>query len=525
MFRKVVNNRIGSPLAAAVCGLAMLASLSSHAEDRVAAPQLTPVPRSGSVDVPLMMSGIPPLPPMTMSAREGARKFVSTETGTFNGVKVRYRIELAETIIETSGGEPAASLFTTSYVAQGKNSAARPVVFVFNGGPGGSSAPLHMTALGPKRLSSLKLEDLANPDSPLIANPETVLDVADLVFIDPVDTGFSRAMPGKAERFRTVDSDSEALTQFVLQWLKAHGRMNAPKYILGESYGSLRAIAMARDLARSSEKVVIDGIVLVGSAYTFGSNGRTPEPLMVASKLPMMASVAWHYGKIDNRTQSWEQAVDKARAFVRDTYAGALMQGHRLDPETREKVIRALPGLIGIPETYFRQNNRISVANFNGELLRQEGRVLDRNNGLETRPAEPGTPVGELDYDKIVSGYAAVTSAMEKLAARLGAKDLGRYVMLDRAAMNPGYWSMQIAGDPALDVTLAKLLNTHAKMQLLVLQGRYDTLTDMGTVEYTLGQTDLAPQRYRIAHYDGGHALAPEKEAMEPLRALLKGAR
>ena len=281
-------------------------------------PEQLSVPRSSTIDVPLSMAKIRPLRPMTMIARNGPRTFTTWHRATFNDHSLSYRAILAETIIENPAGTPAVSVFTTSYVAEdASDPAQRPVLFIFNGGPGASSIFLHFGSLGPKRLSSLKAVDFGSGSNPLIDNPNSVLDAADLVFLDPADTGFGHSAPGAAEQFRSVDGDSESLTQVVINWLRTHHRMNSPKYLYGESYGSMRAVAMARDLARSDTNVVVNGVVLGGFAITFGQNGRVPSPIFVATEIPMMASVAWHYGKIDNRNQTWRRGcVGCARSSV-----------------------------------------------------------------------------------------------------------------------------------------------------------------------------------------------------------------
>jgi carboxypeptidase C (cathepsin A) len=496
------------------------------------------IQRSGTVDVPLSMDPRP-LQPLIMTAVNGTRMFKTEHQGTFNGKRVRYLAELAETIIQKPAGKPAASMITTSYIAQKVDrdpvdAAKRPVVFIFNGGPGGSAVFLHFTSLGPKRLRSIKAADFVSETNVLIDNPESVLDAADLVFVDPIDTGFGRSMPGAGDEFRSVDSDSEAMSQFVINWLRTHDRLSSPKYVLGESYGTLRAVAMARDLARSDAKVVLDGVILCGQAITFAQNGRVPNPIFIASDLPMMASVAWHYGKIDNKSQTWGEAVQKARVFAYDEYLPALVRGYRLDQAAFDRIVQRLPELIGIPESYFRTGRTIAVADFNSELLRDRGLVLDRNNGLETRPAPPPDAERSKTEDQSLVKqpadkpadkpypYTAFSTNMERYATKeLAASGLGTYEPTTPPREGAKPWDFITTGASALDVTLASVLREHAKMRVLVLQGRHDTLTDLGATEYVMSQTDLPHDRYSIVYYDGGHMLAPEPEALNPLRSFM----
>lgn len=394
----------------------------------------------------------------------------------------------------------------------------RPVLFVFNGGPGGASAPANIGAMGPRTLVSLDNAALADPSIALTDNPQSLLDTADLVFIDPTDTGFSHTLPGTpAKQFRSIDGDSDMVTQVIALWLKDHSRMASPKYIFGESYGTMRAVAVARDLARSPAKIDVDGLILGGFAITYGQGGRLPDLGRAANQIVMMASVAWHYGKIDNKSQTWQQAVDKARHFARTDYISALVQGYRLDPAERERIITQLPAITGIPESYFRANNSLIVRNFNAELLRDENLQVDRNNGLNTEVLGT-TP--DRDFAKAFMG---LNSAMKRYTrTELKAPNLGDYDMLTRDyAKVFGEWNFFTTGAPSLDVTMASEFRRNPKLHLLVAQGRYDTLTNMGTTEYTLSQTDIPADRYSIAYFDGGHMLLPTPEIMSAIRSFL----
>ncbi len=222
---------------------------------------------------------------------------------------------VAETVVEDPGAVPAADLYSFSYVAEETgNTAARPVMFIFNGGPGASSVFLHLCSLGPRVLRDCTPAGTANPATPLVDNPASPLGVADLVFIDPTDTGWSHTLPGVSPgQFHSVDGDSDEVTALIVWWLRKHGRLGSPVYVYGESYGSMRGVAVVRDLARSNPKVVVTGLMLGGFAITFGRGNGTPDPIWDALRLPTAASMAWHYGKIDNKHQTWEQAVDQGR--------------------------------------------------------------------------------------------------------------------------------------------------------------------------------------------------------------------
>jgi carboxypeptidase C (cathepsin A) len=459
------------------------------------------------------------LPNLSMKAQPGPRIFTTHHRGKVKGQRVQYTALVEETTVTGTTGVPAATLFTTSFILDKvAPSASRPVLFVFNGGPSGSAAPLMLAGIGPQLLSDLSPAGFANTNNKLVDNANSLLDVADLVFIDPTDTGFSRTWPGvPPEQFHSIDGDSESIAVVVISWLDRQHRTGSPKYVYGESYGSVRAVALARDLFRSSPSVALDGVILGGEAITFDQGARTPDPTKASSHLAMMASLAWHYGKIDNRGQTWSQAVEKAEQFARTEYLPALALGYTLDERTRERIVERLPELIGIPVSYFRDNRTIEVKDFRTQLLKEEKLVLNGGNGLYTRSAADPQPKDTTGYE----GLQAV--ARRYYADVLEVRNLGDYELLTPnidAVFNA--WNFRTTGAMALDATLAQAMKNNPKLRVFVPQGRYDTLTEIGETHYTMAQTDMPRDRYTIAYFDGGHMLVPTSEIVDALRAFLK---
>lgn len=458
----------------------------------------------------------PPLAPLTMTAVDGPNVFTSAHSGTFDGRSIRYQATVAETVIEDPGRVPAADLYTFSYVVQGiPDPASRPVMFIFNGGPGASSVFLHFCSLGPKILRDCTPTGIADPRTPLVDNAASPLDVADLVFIDPTDTGWSHTLPGVSpQQFHSVDGDSDEVTALIVWWLRKHHRLASPVYVYGESYGSMRAVAVVRDLARSTPKVLVSGLMLGGFAISFGRGNGTPDPVWEALRLPTVASMAWHYGKIDNKHQTWAQAVEKAAVFARTQYVGALMLGHQLDPATRERIIERLPALCGIPASYFRSHHTIQVGDFATVLLHDEGLVLDGSNGLWTHPAGAKRPR---------NGYAAFSASMRRYASRsLGVHGLGAYEILTPNDMQVfESWNFRTSGAPSLEVTLSREMKANPHLRLLVAQGRYDNQTQVADTRYVLDQTDIPRDRLTVAYFDGGHMLQPKPQIMRAIRSFM----
>lgn len=458
----------------------------------------------------------PPLAPLTMTAVSGTHVFKSEHSGLFNGRRMQYEAAVEEAVIEDPGAVPAADLYTISYVARGTaDPATRPVIFMFNGGPGGSSVWLHLCALGPRILRDCSPNGAANPRTPLIDNHQSPLDVADLVFIDPTDTGWSHTLPGVSPaQFHSVDGDSDEVTALIVWWLRKHGRLSSPVYIYGESYGSVRAVAVVRDLARSTPRISVTGLILGGFCITFGPGTGTTDPVWEAMRLPTAASMAWHYGRIDNKRQTWAEAVEKAMVFARTQYVSALIEGYQLDPATRERIIRQLPALSGLPESYFRSHHTIQVGDFANQLLRDRGLILDQDNGLWTHP------VGRKPW---VTLSPVRTQTMERYATReLGVHGLGTYQIMTPNIMRVFcQWNFRVSGAPSMEVTLAREMRRNRRLRLMVVQGRYDTLTQVGDTLYVLDQTDIPRARLTIAYFDGGHMLEPKPEVMNAIRAFL----
>lgn len=462
----------------------------------------------------------PPLAPLVMTAVDGPHVFTSEHSGVFDGHRLRYRVTVAETIIEDPGAVPAADLYSFSYVAEGAGpAAARPVMFIFNGGPGASSVFLHLCSLGPKVLRDCSPAGTSNPATPLVDNPRSPLGSADLVFIDPTDTGWSHTLPGVSpEQFHSVDGDSDAVTALIVWWLRKHGRLDSPVYVYGESYGSMRGVAVVRDLARSKPKVAVAGLLLGGFAITFGRGNGTPDRVWDALRLPTAASMAWHYGKIDNKHQTWEQAVDKAAAFARTEYVGALILGHHLDAATRQRIIERLPALCGIPESWFIAHHTIEVGDFATALLHDEGLALDGNNGLWTYRAG-AKPHG--------NGYIAYSNDIARYARTgLRVEGLGDYEITTPNGLQVFEgWNFRTSGAPSLEVTLAQEMHDNPHLRLMVVQGRYDTQTQVADTRYVLDQTDIPRARLIMAYFDGGHMLEPKPEVMTAIRGFLAAAR
>lgn len=446
-------------------------------------------------------------PALTLSATSGKNQFLTTHQGAFNGHHITYRATVAETIVNSPGGKPAARVYTFAYTKAGqKNPAARPVLFIFNGGPGAASNMFLLGAFGPRRMRSMTVSAWADPNVPLVANPFTVLDVADLVFIDAPDTGFSRMLPGApANIFHSVDGDAYAFGQVILHWLERNGRIASPKYIIGESYGSLRAVVLARDLSCGKPAVNVNGVILVSQAITYqGDRSYRDDPIGDANGLPGMAAVAWYWGKIDRAHQTLQQAVQRARLYARTGYIAALLLGKRLTPAKRRSVAMRLQTLTGISTTYYLAHD-LRIADFREELLRDRHEVLDLFDG---RQLQPMLSDGEESHDYQAQSRG-LTAIMQRYATKdLEVRGLGAYasVVPNADAYNDN-WIYARASGRTLDVVLSRYMRAHPQFRLMVTQGIFDTETTIGATEYTIQQLDVPDNQITMHYYPGGHVL------------------
>ncbi|MBS0333646.1 MAG: peptidase S10, partial [Proteobacteria bacterium] len=300
-----------------------------------------------------------------LAAEPTPRVAVTQHAGTFNGQAISYTAMVEEHFLRDASGTPTASAVTIAYVRDGVADAAkRPVLFCFNGGPGASSSPLHTQALGPRLRNDGQLAD-RNP-SGFHDNPYSPLDAVDLVFIDPVGTGFSRPLPGQdGKPYYSITGDALEVKGLIQEWLKVHHREASPRFLLGESYGTNRAAA----IIKNAGGMRFDGVGLV--ALAAATPGRE-MPYVTA--LPTMAAGAWYHGKIDRKGRSVEQVFNEALGFARTDYVTALIEGGSLPAADKRRIAQRMSALIGLPADFIEAHDlRISKNDWMFNLLKDKG--------------------------------------------------------------------------------------------------------------------------------------------------------
>jgi carboxypeptidase C (cathepsin A) len=294
------------------------------------------------------------------------RKAITDHEITIGGRRIEYTATVADDIIDGADGKPGAAVVTIAYTRDGvADEAQRPVAFLFNGGPGASSSPLHMSALGPVRRVAAAAADRSS--ATFGENRASPIDAFDLVFIDPVSTGFSRALPGvNPKQWYDGKRDALEVGQVISDWLRAHHRSESPRFLVGESYGTTR-VGLILEYCR---KLRFDGVVLVSGGGRVDSG---PNAVYVAS-VPSMAAGAYFHDKVDRRGRTVQQFVDQARHFARTRYAAALGRGNSLPAAERHRMAKALSAYIGLPASLIEAHDlRISLNTYMFNLLKDRG--------------------------------------------------------------------------------------------------------------------------------------------------------
>ena len=415
---------------------------------------------------------------------------------------------LAEGIYQ--GQTARAEMFLTSYVADGADPTRRPVVFVFNGGPGSSSVWLHLGLFGPRRILMGDAGQLLPPPYQLADNAETLLASADLVFIDPVSTGYSRAAAGeKADQFHGFTRDLDSVGELIRLWTSRNGRWMSPKFLAGESYGTLRAAALA-ELLQTRYGLYCNGLMLISSVLNMATlRPHEDNDLPTTLFLPTYAAIAQHHGK--HGRKSLRTVLREAEDFASRDYPWLLSRGHRLAESERHEAAARLAELTGLSTEYvLRSDLRLEPSHFYTELLRSEGRTVGRLDGrfagwlhdaaAEVYDADPS-------YDAILGPYAAGIN--HYLRAELGYENDLPYEVIS-PKVEP--WSYREFENRSVTVTrlLARAMRANPHLKVHVALGYHDGATPYFAAEYVLAHLPIPPElrgNIESAYYPAGHMM------------------
>jgi len=432
---------------------------------------------------------------------------------TVDGKVLRYTATTGRLPIKRSDGKIEAEMFFVAYTLDGQEAAKRPLTFCFNGGPGSATVWLHMGAVGPKRVVLEANGFMPPPPYTIADNPNTLLDRSDLVFVDAISTGFSRAANAEAtKKFLGVKGDIEAFGEFVRLYVTRYERWPSPLFILGESYGTTRAAGIAGFLANRG--ISFNGITLLSTAMDFGTlewakNNDIPYFLLV----PTFSMIAAYHKRLPpDLMQDLGKTREEVERWSMNDYAAALLKGDRLAPEERQKIIDAYARYTGLDKKLIDNANlRINVEQFTHNLLLDQklrvGRLDGRFTGVD--------PEGLLDqrfYDPtsaaILPPYTAVFN--NYVRTELGYKvDLPYKVFAwDEPAFQKWDWGEADKGFPNTAPGLRAALVENPYLKVLVMEGHYDLATPYFAANYSIDHLNLGPD-YRknvsFTTYEAGH--------------------
>ena len=450
-----------------------------------------------------------------------------TNAVTIAGQRVIYTAETGMLPVLKSDGATRASIFYVAYTRLDQtNAAPRPVTFCFNGGPGSASIWLHLGALGPRRAKMNADGSQPAPPFTLVDNEYSILDTSDLVFIDPVATGFSRAAKDeKADQFFGVEGDLDSVGEFIRLWTTRHERWLSPKYLLGESYGVFRAAGLAEHM-HSRFGLYLNGLILVSGVLDFGTiynvpGNDLPYPLI----LPAYTAAAHFHQKLPPDLQGdLGKALAEARDFARGQYLSALHAGAALPPEERQKVVVELSRLTGLTSEVIKDNNlRIDESVFRKQLLHDQGLILGaydaRLTGRDGNPADPGA--GNDPSSAAVTGpFAAAMNAYARTELKF--EDDLPYELI--AGVQPWNYGTRNGYAYAAD-KLASVMNQEPYLKVLVLGGRCDLVCPIDTMHQSLDHMAIAPALHKnisYAEYDAGHMLYINLPDLKKMQADVK---
>jgi len=413
------------------------------------------------------------------------------------------------------GARPRAEVFFVAYAREGAGDpAGRPVTFSFNGGPGSSSVWLHLGLLGPKRV---RLQDdgmAVAPPYELTENHASLLDVSDLVFIDPVGTGFSRAATGeKPKDFFGFDGDVESVGDFIRLWISRYGRWASPKFLIGESYGTTRAAALAGYLM-DRHALYLNGLMLVSSVLDFSTVrfevGNDLPPLLF---VPTYAAAAHYHGMLDAELQArpLDDLLREVEHWALERYGPALLRGDALPPEEAEGVAGELARYTGLDVDYVRRTRlRVDIHRFTKELLRGRGRTIGRIDARYTgvdRDDAGATPEFDPSMGATTGAYGAAIN--DYLRRELGFESDLPYEVIQGLYAHWDYGRFQNRFVNVAE-TVRRAIATHPFLRVFVASGVYDLATPHFATRYTLDHLGLPPElrgNVEEVRYPAGHMM------------------
>lgn len=462
-------------------------------------------------------------------------RWQSSHSISVGGQAVDYDATVGSIILTDAQENPTGELFYTAYRRTNDGpSAARPLIFSFNGGPGSASFWLHMGIMGPRRVVTPNVGQQAPPPYPMVDNDFTLLDRADIVMIDPIGTGFSRPIgdtPGS--EFWGLDEDASSIAQFMRRFLSENERWNSPRYLLGESYGTTRSAVLSRHLQNAN--IDLNGIVLVSAVLDFQTLRFPPHAdIPYITNVPSYAAVAWYLDALPGaRPAELAPFLEEVEAWALTDYATALIAGGTVDPAQRARVLRQLHAYTGLSEDYLdKADLRVTSPEFRKELLRDQGIAVGRLDARFTGPSGDlmeTTPSFDAQSSAISSAYTSAFNTY--LRDELGYDGSREYVPSGMA--RPWNWDRSGRGaggggfGPSVTNVapdLAEAIRRNPNLEVLLVNGIYDLATPYFAAVWTMDHMGLPPElrdNIQRADFMAGHMMYVEESLLQQWKTTL----
>lgn len=471
----------------------------------------------------------PPAPKEDASVTDHALK-IGAQT-------VPYKATAATVMLRNEKEEPTALIYYTAYTrSDAKDTAQRPIAFIYNGGPGSASVWLHMGAFGPKRVVTANAEHTPPAPYKVADNVNSLLDRTDMVFIDPVGTGFSHAV-GKAQDkdFWGVDSDVKSLAEFISIYVTRNNRWNSPKFLIGESYGTFRSAALSNYL-QNHDGMYFNGIVLISSVLDLGTISFNPgDDQAYLFYLPSYAATAWFHKVLPNRPDNVHTLIEETRQFAITEYAAALQKGSKLSVSEKTEVAKKISGFTGLNQDYLiKANLRVNLPQFMQELQRSRGLTtgrLDARFSGFTYDLLGEYAQSDPQSDAITGAFTAAFNTYLHDELKFGLQDR-KYHTISEEAGGAWDWKHKVGenfgfpGSPNVEGDLIQALLTNPHLQVEVENGLYDLATPFFATEYTmdhLGLPEKIQNNIHLQYYDAGHMMYLRDDDLTKLKTNVAG--
>lgn len=489
------------------------------------APVASPQARPAETPKPAETVKVPDEPPVVTkhSSRVGGRQLNYTVTTGFMPIR------------NAVSGETEARIFYMAYSLDGvADRAKRPLMFSFNGGPGSASVWLHLGALGPKRVKMLDDGTMPPPPYELVENEHSWLDLTDLVFVDTVGTGYSRAAkPELASKFFSVNGDIESTGEFIRMFLGRHERWSSPIFLVGESYGTTRVAGLSNHLFEKG--VGLSGVALVSmvtnfQTIRFAENNDVPLVMI----FPSYTATAWYHKKLapDLQSKPLTDVLRESERFAANEFGPALLRIDRLSETEKQRLLDRFSTLTGLSKQFVENHNfRVELGEFNKELLRDRrrttGRLDSRFTGFDK---DSGADGPEFDPSMTAIRPPYTSTFNDYVRRDLGYKSDLEYYILGGGITSPWNWNTP-TGWADTTQSLSSAMRKNPYMKVFLASGYYDMATPYFAADYTISSMNLDPalrSNISTAYYESGHMMYIEKNSLRKLKediaAFVRGA-